>query len=286
MVLRRVDLLRQVLRVISDVDYAEENGYIEFGAESVSDVIINVTDPPDQHSENSVERALAELIVDLKIHTGRIEAAQRISLGRPPVFATNAIRNLCPEDQDELRELINAIPKDSTHGSRPKTPPEWKVEDVLEVAFAEEVLGKLPKIVDRASRLVKLNLEGVPPDVARYFGEAHRCYLYGFHVACAVLCRAILSSALEQKIDSERTIAKSLRNGESYFGKLVEKAQERGILRDDRPEWALKVRDAGNEAIHDLGRFEKHWEEDRDSVLLYTRIVLLDLYSPHPEHGS
>lgn len=36
MVLRRVDLLRRVLRVISDVDYAEENGYIEFGAEAVS----------------------------------------------------------------------------------------------------------------------------------------------------------------------------------------------------------------------------------------------------------
>lgn len=36
MVLRRVDLLRQVLRVISDVDYVEENGYIVFGAEAVS----------------------------------------------------------------------------------------------------------------------------------------------------------------------------------------------------------------------------------------------------------
>jgi hypothetical protein len=58
----------------------------------------------------------------------------------------------------------------------------------------------------------------------------------------------------------------------------VEEAGKRKILTDDRPEWALKVRDAGNEAIHNLEEFKKRWEGKLGEILLNTRKVLIDLY--------
>jgi hypothetical protein len=53
--------------------------------------------------------------------------------------------------------------------------------------------------------------------------------------------------------------------------------------RDDRP-CALDVKDAGDWAIHDFGRFKKVYGGERLSeVLANTRKVLLDLYRRKPD---
>jgi hypothetical protein len=108
-------------------------------------------------------------------------------------------------------------------------------------------------------------------DVKKYWEEAHRCYLYGFPVACAVLCRAMLESALVQLIDPDgridQDLAEKAKKGgkpkESYIGRLVDEAVEKNILTDDRRQCAIEVRDAGNEAIHD---YEKFTERLRDRL--------------------
>ncbi len=38
-------------------------------------------------------------------------------------------------------------------------------------------------------------------EIKQYFEEAHQCYLYGFNIACAVLCRSILESAFIERFD-------------------------------------------------------------------------------------
>ena len=167
--------------------------------------------------------------------------------------------------------------------------------DGLDRAFAKEVLGKLPKIVDRAASLDEIGdeeveTEQVPADVKKYWVEAHRCYLYGFPIACAVLCRAILESALENVIDPDGRIDQLLRDEAkksgkakpSYIGRLIDEAVKKHILIDDRPKCAIEVRDAGNDAIHNHGKFEKQLQDPLRGIAYIvdsTRKILIDLYS-------
>jgi len=58
---------------------------------------------------------------------------------------------------------------------------------------------------------------------------------------------------------------------------LIQMANADGLFRNVPKEWADDVRKAGNDAIHDLLKFEQRWETRLDEVLLYTRKVLEDL---------
>lgn len=84
-----------------------------------------------------------------------------------------------------------------------KSDSDSQIIDTLDAFYAHELLGKLPKIVSRASALEELDLPRVPDNVRRYFEEAHHCFLYGFGIACAVLRRVILESALRELIDPD-----------------------------------------------------------------------------------
>jgi hypothetical protein len=97
------------------------------------------------------------------------------------------------------------------------------------------VLKKLDMVVARALRLERLPV-GTAPNAAvlRYFQEAHDCYRYGFDIACAVLCRAILESALED------LIAPKEREGKSVVG-TVHMAKHQGLLSGERAAWAEEL---------------------------------------------
>lgn len=167
----------------------------------------------------------------------------------------------------------------------------------IEWHFAGELVKRLPKIVERAASLDEIGDEEidkglVPGTVNRYFGEAHRCYLYGFPVACAVLCRGLLEYALKEVMDPDRRIDRLLedearKSGKpkpSYIGRLVDEAEKKHILADDRPKCAKEVRDAGNEASHP-DRYKNFEERMRDPfrgityIVDSTRKILIDLYS-------
>lgn len=67
------------------------------------------------------------------------------------------------------------------------------------------------------------------------------------------------------------------KRNESYFGKLVDRAGSR--LTDDRPASAIRVRDAGGDAIHNLSKFKMKYPENKAlQILDDTRKVLLDVY--------
>jgi hypothetical protein len=98
-------------------------------------------------------------------------------------------------------------------GAKPNVLSKGQV-DALDQHYAEEMLGKLEKVVSRASRLQGLELKTIPrPGVEVHYTEVHRCYLYGFRVACAVLCRAMLESALKEKHRPRRKAPREKRAG-------------------------------------------------------------------------
>jgi hypothetical protein len=251
-----------------------------FGASSVWDIITDLTDLPSDQEDHSFEDAVSKLVSDSKLHDGRKHVAGRISLSQAPKFKTDALDGLSAEQRHTLHEALVKVSREN-QGSAKVSPTDLvpDVHDALDAALTEEMLGKLPKAVDRAVRLEMLSLDLIPDEAVKgYFEEAHRCYLYGFHVACAVLCRAILASALENLCDPRRQLYARTARRDSYFKILVEKARVDGLLTDDRPEWAIRVRDAGNDAVHDFSKFTQRWRGKLDEVLLNTRKVLLDLY--------
>ena len=106
-------------------------------------------------------------------------------------------------------------------------------------------------------------MEIVPPD---------DCYLYGFNVACAVLCRAILESALQDVLSGED-------RRKTVVG-MANAANNRGLLTEERATWAREVDTDGNSAIHNAAKFERHYEPKRiEEILLKARAVVEELFS-------
>lgn len=281
---KRAEILLNVLDCLNRDACDDFKKYLIFGG-SLDDLLADALHPGHGEESKTLREvrelgdALSEGVADAMDRRGRTIAAHRTSLD-PPTEEKRALKGLGHLEQLN-RALANELRRVAeTPYSPPATPGERDIElDLLDRRYAGEVLGKLSKIVRRAFLLEPLDLSAkVPDEVRGYFAEAHRCYLYNFPIACAVLCRAILASALEREIDPTGAINNGMLPKKSYFERLVKEAEGRNILTDDRPEWALKVRDAGNEAVHDLGKFIEHWDGKLNHILLNTRKVLIDLY--------
>jgi len=145
--------------------------------------------------------------------------------------------------------------------------------DALDRYYSAEILEKLYGIVSRASALDSLGLEIVPNRRVQFlFEEAHRCYLYGFHLACSVFCRAILEGALKEVADPQSESSQSIHD-------MIAMAVEKGFLTDDLPRCAREVAKAGNRAIHDPEMFDRDYSPEKvEKILINTRKVLEKLY--------
>jgi len=143
-------------------------------------------------------------------------------------------------------------------------------EDSLDRYYCNEVVDKLPEMLRRASHLSPLQKTStvLPSDVEQYFCEAHQCYLYGFPVACAVLCRAILEASLRMKLPGKFP----------DFADRIEEAHAQGMLSQERRVWAYEVKDAGNNAIHQYVRFGKGDLSNKvEECLIKTRAIVEEL---------
>lgn len=281
---KRAGLLLRALECIDRDAYDSFQKYLIFGG-TLDDLLWDVDHPGRREEGDSLKQvtalgeAMGEVHAELTARWGRSSAMHRTSVDSPSE-EKRALRGLerlkglgMTGMANEFQRLVDAS---YTTQESADDDHEW---NILEAHYAKEVLRKLPKIVRRAAPLELLARSAkVPEEVRGYFSEAHRCYLYGFSIACAVLCRAILESSLVSEIDPKGTIKRKLQLKDSYVEKLVEEAQRRKILTDDRPEWALRIRDAGNYAIHDLPKFKREWGERLDQIILNTRKVFLDLY--------
>jgi hypothetical protein len=267
----RSAMLLRVLDCINAGQYDDQREYMIFGKQ-LDEILDEAGRLTSEREGSRDDTALREMISDVRTHTGRKLAAHRTSLDKTPALGrVRGLRNL----SSAARQALAGLAKDAPSSGADRQSESSELDD-LDAFFSHEVLTKLPKIVARALPLDSLDLPAVPQRVRQYFEEAHRCFLYGFRVACAVLCRAILESALEETIDPDGVIKAKLLKGQSYFRALVNNAEK---LKDDKP-CAFDVKDAGDWAIHDVKRFNKTYAGERfNEVVHNTRKVLIVLYA-------
>lgn len=260
---KRARLLAEILRHINDGNYEQAEGHWSFGQGVVRD-------QPNQ--DEAVFQKMRRLVYH---HVARTVALQRSSLADPPTVDSLAadFRKLIDELKPETRAALGeAFDHMATAPDSPLPAAKDQI-DVLDRYYAEEILEKLDGIVSRASALGRMGLEIVPNQrVQLLFEEAHRCYLYGFHQACAVFCRAILEGALREVVDPDSETNHSIHD-------MVAMAEEKSILMDDGPRCAREVAKAGNKAIHDPESFSRDYSPDKvQETLASTRKVLQGLY--------
>lgn len=269
---KRVETLWRVVKHLYNDDWRDFGERIEFGADS--ELIKGGMDPADWTYMEAVRDEVYRFF------------GQKFSQERVSVAPT--------ENTEDLFRRLDAIQRPDGSKFAASYLQMWKgvlgrpspehapgvlsgpQVEVLEQRYLAEILGKLEKVIARACRLQRLDLSRIPRRDARiYFEEAHRCYLYGFSIACAVMCRAILESALKEMIDPNE----ELRPKKEEKGSHVENMINKSGLPDPLPEWVIEVRDAGNWAIHNLEVFEKRYPPQQlETILCKARKVVESLY--------
>jgi hypothetical protein len=190
---KRAQLLAEILRCINDGNYERAGEGWSFGVGCGASREAN---RGNANKDEAVFQKMRHLVYD---HVARTVAIERTSLSNPPTVDSLAdqfkklMDELTPETRKALAQAFGPI---AAGRVSPITESPPRVEgqlDALDRYYSEEILGKLDKVVSRAAALNRVGLEIVPNQRVQFlFEEAHRCYLYGFHLACAVFCRAIL----------------------------------------------------------------------------------------------
>jgi len=287
----RSQILLRVLDCINRDDCDDYEGYLIFGG-TLDNLLDRALGEEPKHPSDQLKRAMEitkgvkEAVSDIVTAKGRLSAQRRASLHKPSEPpATKGF--------DRLRRagasgIVSAL-ADSPDAEISDGPLVENSVDALDAYFAKEVLGKLPRIVNRVCKLDSLDIQGIPNERVKHcFGEAHRCWLYGFNVASAVLCRAIIESALEELIklhEQTPSVPRPIPGGaprDSKLKALIERAKEKRILTEDGAACAESVKKAGNAAAHpdyNPPLFKALSQGDRlAEVLANTRQVLRELY--------
>jgi len=127
--------------------------------------------------------------------------------------------------------------------------------DLLRAAFALELLELIEPAVLRAAHLRECVVAAPSSEEAdRYLDEATRCYFFGLHTACAVMCRSVLEEALKQKLPAQllRIIRTRYRNTATLGNLLHEVNNNLRLTGIDEgfPRVASLVNDTGTKAVH------------------------------------
>src|SRR5262249_43260277 len=151
--------------------------------------------------------------------------------------------------------------------------------DTIDARYAQEVVERLRKIVHRIGDLDLLReLVVSNRSVQLAFEEAHRCYLYGFRIACAALCRATVEFSVMDAIAEVRKLYEDDAHLDLF--QLLEHPAAKALLGDDLHSFAHEIREAGNDAVHDITAFDKKYPADKvQELLLKTRKIIEGLYA-------
>ena len=302
---RRAEILKRVLDWINRASYSDFGRFMVFGEVNISwegddkspeEVYLHledsVSETKDSKALHEIMEALRQLEVDLDRDRARQLAQERTSLTRQqgPTAESfidrwqTAMENLSPQAKTLLRKrperALEENPERIENADQQEATATDDLSELLDWYHSEEVLAKLEKIVRRASALDRVEAAKIPSEsVEKYFEEAHRCFLYGFPIATATLCRAILESRLlelRQILDPNGRIKREIEGVDagkrpSYLKALINQAAAEGLLENGRgkwdkkkiPHWAEEIIDAGNWAVHDLPKFNKKYSGDK-----------------------
>ncbi len=308
---KRSGILRKVLRFVDQDEWHDCGEYIVFGwaPSEVLDVLGSCepslplweTNPKYEPTKKIIEFALALTAFNaermsrerttLMTQPDGAELLEKVRALPERVFRMLAASLPATEDLSgtELtpESFVRRLKERGAARGEPKAPfaasaPVPDAIDGLDSHYSNEVVGKLERIVERATALDALKLDRIPNKRVRLcFEEAVRCYLYDFNVACAAMCRAILEAALQEVIDPEGQLrpAKDAKGKEaSYFLKLVDHARWSGRLGNALVSPAEQVKDAGTAAVHDAAKFAVQFSPKMEWLLDRTRQILVELY--------
>ncbi len=281
----RAKVLKRVVDYINAQDFEDGRSYpfMIFGKRAFEDWLEQPSGEPD--SDNQAIRKIAS---DLKKQRGTAVAYERTSLTPPPSQLLRGVEDLSPEGLDAIRQLATtgrAVAKvDAIRQESQKI-------DELDAHYANEVLEKLDGILSRVCDFERFEPSVRNPKVQKYFEEAHQLYLYGFRIATAVLCRAILDSALEDLVGAQATMGPT--KNKPGVSSLLLKGAEKGLFGNDERdkadgvEAAAWVREAGNCAIHEMPKFDSEYAGHKIAeVISVTRGLLNKMYESHRLQGA
>src|SRR5208282_4967361 len=102
----------------------------------------------------------------------------------------------------------------------------------------------------------------------------------GQTIAAAVLCRAVLEAALIDATDKDGWIKSQTTNHRrSYIGAMLLEAKLIRLIDGSRFEQGLRIRDAGDAAIHNLIEFRHNFADKVSEVIDDTRKIIEDLFA-------
>jgi hypothetical protein len=286
---KRAQILSEVLGYINHGDWAHHGDFLVFGRDAFEAHVNEMGGGPRSELSDLDETlgSLRDLAGRLKVKKGQREIARRVSLKAPPPDSsiselTNWLSNLTRKERGLLTDAL----KGTGHSQNPRQ--DSDLADAVDAALASASLHYLDESIARLSTLdpiapVKGAFGG--PRGTQYFEEAHGCDLAGLRIASAVLCRAMLEAALIETIDPQGRIRQNLKmimsqgrhEKESYIGKMIEEAAKLHIDAECAKA-AIEIRDAGNDAIHNLPRFKKKYELRMRCIVDNLRKILIDLY--------
>ncbi len=192
----------------------------------------------------------------------------RLMEGRESYIVTPTEYNMLLEYKEVLEGLF-----------KPKTD-----EELL-----DHYLDKIDKVdlIKRAEKWDILFIRSRPsPQVALYLGEASRCYIYGFFLACIALCRAVIDFALEEisgkkkiKIWETKPEKKGLQAIQPVpLNNLIKIARDENVLDRKLARDAHKIKKLGNDCLHE-GLTNPSYEGDAFNSLTKTKDILAHLYN-------
>jgi len=255
---RRAKLMREFLEMCNDAkdSYSTLEEVFLFAQEQY------VLEGDDVH--------IQEICRALKDVAARRQALLRTSLSAlPEVMNENFLEHfwaLSPEAQHEIQTGIKN--SEARKADDPWADPKLRSE-YLDRHFASEVVEMLDNVVDRATALTPIIApRSAGAEIQAYFAEAHQAYLFGFPVACAVLCRAILECALRMKVQGRF----------DSFSERIEEAFALGELSQESRVWAYDVKEIGDKAIHNYQRFSRGDLSDKiQECIVKTRAIVQEL---------
>jgi HEPN domain-containing protein len=99
-------------------------------------------------------------------------------------------------------------------------------EHFMALSYAIELCSLIPDATERATKLLtKVTYKDLDTVTEKYMEEASRCYIYGFYLAAAIMCRGSIEYSLKKYLG----ITESKENNKIYFiTNLLDKAINRG----------------------------------------------------------
>jgi len=181
---------------------------------------------------------------------------------------------------DKKNALICDVLKDYPSDPAAQDSPLKLVWERFIIDMSEEAIGTIVEGASRIFQLYKLVLCSVPsPRTQQFLGRLSRCYIWGFDPECVILCRAVIDTAFNKKINYKMCKKYPVKRNKSPFSleNRIEVALKEELIDKDIAKKANRVRLRGNIAVHEQPDGIKDvWGTICDTVAVLEKITRQD----------